>query len=225
MAEIEACAEREMKKRARRRKIKKGFTVAAVALAVLGGLEVVLQMLAAGPVSMEIRLVCAAAAAGIGFIIAKLGGRGGAALLLLVAGVSEAADRTRQYNTNVAGSACPTGTPGVLGDGKIPGLGTSGLYAYNITICPPAGQTFTGTGQLLACVFRYSPGPNKWALSNDFEKEITRSSSGTDGCLTFYDIQLGVWDGDLVHIISDPANPVALSSGTAMSVYLEGQLR
>jgi len=203
-----------------------------ITLAILGGLEVVFQVIADGALSPTTKLLARALALGIGAVVSGLRGGPPAALILTVAlGLpSHAADRYRSYSVTLASAACPTGTPGVLSDGKEPGLATGGLRAWSVTVCPEATRTFTGTGLLRVCVFRRAPsGPGLWVLSPtfywDFSDDGTGSpitSTSSNRCVTFSDVLLGVNDGDLVHVY--PETTLGVSGGTTVSVYLEGQL-
>jgi hypothetical protein len=200
----------------------------AVAIVLLGGLEVALSVIADGAVSHETKLVARALAFGIGAVVAGLRGGPPVALLFAVALSlpSGAADRYRSYSVTLASSACPTGTPGLMSDAKEPGISTGGLRAWNVTILAPDGETFTGTGLLRVCVFRRSPsGPNLWVPSPTFAWDFSDDGYGnpiTGARATFSDIQLGVNDGDLVYVY--PETTLGVSGGTTVSIYLEGQL-
>lgn len=201
-------------------------------LAILGGLEVVFQVIADGAVSYEWKLLARALAFGIGAVVAGLRGGPPVALLLALALSlpAGAADRYRSYSVTLASAACPTGTPGKLSDGFEPGLATGGLRSWNVTVCPEASRTFTGTGLLRVCVFRRSPsGPNLWALSPTFYWDFSDDGSGnpitstsSNRCVTFSDVLLGVNDGDLVYVY--PETILGVSGGSTISVYMEGQL-
>lgn len=217
------------KPRSRARRALEG---AGVALVLLGGLEVVLSVIAEGAVSPTVQLVARALSVGVGVVVAGLRGSAPAALLLAAAASlpAHAADRYRSYSITLSSSACPTGTPGLLSDGKEPGLALGGLRAWNLTICPASTRTFTGSGLIRVCVFRRSPGgPNTWVLSPTFFWDMSDDGSGTaitstssNPCVTFADTQLGVNDGDLVFVY--PETTLGVSGGTTVSVYLEGQL-
>jgi hypothetical protein len=178
-----------------------------VALAVLGALELGLRIIAEGHPSQEVRV------------------------LLIASGVSEAGDINRSYNVTIASSACPTGAPGLLSDGKAPGMSLAGVVAWNVTVCPEATRTFTGTGGWKVCVYREYPGPQKWATSNMYF-DMTDDGRGNaivtttaNPCHTFYDVEVGVADGDLVYVrptqAGDTEGALGVSAGTAVSVYLE----
>jgi hypothetical protein len=217
------------KPRSRTRRALEG---SAVAITLLVGLEVALSVIADGAVSPVAKLLARALAFGIGAVVAGLRG-GPPVLLLLAVAVSlpaAAADRYRGYTVTLASSACPTGAPGLMSDGKEPGIATGGLRSWNVTICPEATRTFTGTGLLRVCVFRRSPGgPNLWTLSPTFYWDFSDDGSGnpitstsSNRCVTFSDVLLGVNDGDLVYVY--PETTLGVSAGSTVSVYLEGQL-
>jgi hypothetical protein len=205
-----------------------------VTLALLGGLEVALLVIAhaeLGEVSPAAKLIARALSLGVGAVVAGL--RGGGTALLLVAAVSmsaHAADRYRSYSVTLASAACPTGAPGLMSDGKEPGLSVGGLRSWNVTVCPESTRTFTGAGLLRVCVFRRSPGgPNLWTLSPTFYWDFADDGSGnpitstsSNRCVTFSDVLLGVNDGDLVYVY--PETTLGVSAGATVSVYLEGQL-
>jgi hypothetical protein len=215
-----------------RSRLRRAMFGAGLTLAILGGLEVVFHAIADGAVSPTVKLVARALALGVGAVVAGLRDGPPAALLLALAlsVPSQAADRYRAYSVTLASAACPTGTPGLLSDGKEPGLATGGLRAWNVTVCPEATRTFTGTGLLRVCVFRKSPsGPGLWALSPTFYWDFSDDGSGnpitstsSNRCVTFSDVLLGVNDGDLVHVY--PETTLGVSAGATISVYLEGQL-
>lgn len=215
-----------------RSRLRRAVFGAGLTLAILGGLEVAFQVIADGALSYEVKLAARALALGVGAVIAGIRGGPPAAMLLAVALSlpAGAADRHRAYAVTLSSAACPTGTPGVLSDGKEPGLATGGLRAWNVTVCPEATRTFTGTGLLRVCVFRRSPsGPNLWVLSPTFYWDFADDGTGTpitstssNGCVTFSDVLLGVNDGDLVHVY--PETTLGVSAGSTISVYLEGQL-
>lgn len=222
----------EEKQHKRKSKIQKALVGGGVALAVLAGLEVAFRVLADGHPNEAWRLGFLAASMGLGAVAAALRSSSAAVVLLAVgaAGGAEAADAQRQYNVTIASSACPTGTPGLLSDGKEPGLSLDSLRAYNVTVCPANGQTFTGVGGWKACVFRRTPGPNKWALAHQFFLDMeddgrgnTVTSTEDNPCVTFWDVEVGVWDADLVYVY--PTTDLGVSGGTAVSVYLEGSRR
>jgi hypothetical protein len=203
-----------------------------VALAVLGALELGLRIIAEGHPSQEVRMYALAFSVTAGAIVAGLRGATGAVLVLLIAsGVSEAGDINRSYNVTIASSACPTGAPGLLSDGKAPGMSLAGVVAWNVTVCPEATRTFTGTGGWKVCVYREYPGPQKWATSNMYF-DMTDDGRGNaivtttaNPCHTFYDVEVGVADGDLVYVrptqAGDTEGALGVSAGTAVSVYLE----
>jgi hypothetical protein len=215
-----------------RSRLRRAIFGAGLTIAILGGLEVVFQVIADGALSYEVKLVARALALGVGAVIAGI--RGGPPAVLVLAAVlslpAGAADRYRSYSVTLASAACPTGTPGVLSDGKEPGLATGGLRSWNVTVCPESTRTFTGTGLLRVCVFRKSPGgPNLWTLSPTFFWDFTDDGTGnpitstsSNRCVTFSDVLLGVNDGDLVHVY--PETTLGVSAGSTVSVYLEGQL-
>jgi hypothetical protein len=215
-----------------RSRLRRAMFGAGLTLAILGGLEVAFQVIADGALSPTTKLIARALALGAGAVAAGLRGGPPAALLLAVALSlpAGAADRYRSYSVTLASAACPTGTPGVLSDGKEPGLATGGLRSWNVTVCPEATRTFTGTGLLRVCVFRKSPsGPNLWVLSPTFYWDLADDGTGnpitstsSNRCVTFSDVLLGVNDGDLVHVY--PETTLGVSAGTTVSVYLEGQL-
>jgi hypothetical protein len=215
-----------------RSRLRRAMFGAGLTLAILGGLEVVFQAIADGAVSPTVKLVARALALGVGAVVAgRRDGPPAALLLALALSVpSQAADRYRAYSVTLASAACPTGTPGLLSDGKEPGLATGGLRAWNVTIKPVSGQTFTGTGLLRVCVFRRSPsGPNQWVLSPTFYWDFSDDGSGnpitstvSNPGVTFADVLLGVNDGDLVHVY--PETTLGVSGGATVDIYLEGQL-
>lgn len=200
-------------------------------LAILGGMEVAFQVIADGALSPTTKLLARALALGIGAVVSGLRGGPPAALLALALVLpAHAADRYRSYAVTLASAACPTGAPGLLSDAKEPGLATGGLRAWNVTVCPEATRTFTGTGLLRVCVFRRSPGgPGLWVLSPTFFWDFADDGSGnpitstsSNRCVTFSDVLLGVNDGDLVHVY--PETTLGVSGGSTVSIYLEGQL-
>jgi hypothetical protein len=215
-----------------RSRLRRAMYGAGLTLAILGGLEVAFQVIADGAVSPTTKLLARALALGIGAVVAGLRGGPPVALLLALAAAAPAgaADRYRAYSVTLASAACPTGTPGLLSDGKEPGLATGGLRAWNVTIKPVSGQTFTGTGLLRVCVFRRSPsGPNQWVLSPTFYWDFSDDGSGnpitstvSNPGVTFADVLLGVNDGDLVHVY--PETTLGVSGGATVDIYLEGQL-
>jgi hypothetical protein len=202
-----------------------------VTLAVLGALEVGLRVIADGHSNPDVRLMALAFSLTAGALVGGLRGAGALVLLLGIAAASsaQAGDASRQYNVTISTSDCPSGTPGLLYDLKEPGLPLAGLRAWNLTVCPTSGQTFTGVGGWRACVFRRTPGPNQWVGSNlyfDMTDDGTGSPISTTvarPCHTFYDQELGVNDGDLVYVY--PTTTLGVSAGTAVSVYLEGVFR
>jgi hypothetical protein len=204
----------------------------AVAIVLLGGLEVALHTVAQGAVSPEVKLWAQALSLGIGAVVAALRGSGmlgGLMLAVLAWGISSpvnAADRYRSYSVTLASAACPSGAPGLMSDAKEPGLSMGGLRAWNVTILAPPGETFTGTGLLRVCVFRRSPGgPDLWVPSPTFAWDFSDDGFGnpiTGTRATFQDITIGVNDGDLVYVY--PETTLGVSAGTTVSVYLEGQL-
>lgn len=205
---------------------------AMVGVGILVAAEVFFRVIADGHTDPDVRLIAMALSVAAGAFVGFLRGSGALVVLLAVglAGAAEAADRSRQYNVTIATAACPTGTPGQLYDGKIPGLLLSGLRAYNVTVCPQSGHTFTGLGGWRACVYRESPGPLKWALAPLFYVDMTDDGFGSpltstvaNPCLTFWDVELGVNDGDLLYVY--PTTSLGVSGGTAVSVYLEGVMR
>lgn len=203
---------------------------AATTVAVLAALEVALQVIADGHTDPNVRLYALALSAASGVLVGLLRKAGLMLVPLALAvasGPAEAGDAARQYNVTISTSACPTGTPGLLYDLKEPGLTLNGLKAWNLTVCPSSGQTFTGVGGWKACVFRRSPGPNKWALAPLFYQDMeddgrgnALTSTADNPCLTFWDLQVGVNDGDLLYVYPTPN--LGVSGGTAVSVYLEG---
>lgn len=218
-----------------RSRTKRALQGVGVTLALLGGLEVALMVIShaeLGEVSPTLKLLARALSLGIGAVVAGL--RGGAPAVVLLAAAaalpSHAADRYRAYTVTISSAACPTGTPGTLSDAKEPGLATGGLRAWNVTVCPADGETFTGAGLLRVCVFRRSPsGPDKWTLSPTRYFDFADDGTGTaitstvaNPCVTFSDVELKVNDGDLVHVY--PTTTLGVSGGTTVDVYLEGQL-
>lgn len=197
-------------------------------LAILGGMEVAFQVIADGALSPTTKLLARALALGIGAVVSGLRGGPPAALLLALAvGLpAHAADRYRPYTVTLASSACPAGAPGIMSDGKEPGMSLSGLRAWNVTILAPTGQTFTGTGLLRVCVFRRAPGgPNRWVESPTFAWDFSDDGYGnpiTSDSATFSDVLIGVNDGDLVYVY--PETTLGVSGGSTVSIYLEGQL-
>lgn len=217
----------EEKKRHRRKVARRGLEGAAIALLIMGGVEAALQVLADGHPDPMVRVWAVAGAALAGAVLAGLRGPTKVLLLcvVLAAASAQAADRDRQYNVTISTAACPTGTPGQLYDLKTPGIALAGVRAWSVTICPTSGQTFTGVGLLRACVFRATPGPNKWALSPRFYWDMADdgtgspiTSSSSNPCVTFEDVQVGVNAGDLVYVY--PSTDFGVSGGTAISVYL-----
>src|ERR1041384_1148447 len=138
----------EEKKHRRRKMARRGLEGAAIALLVMGGVEAALHVLADGHPDPMVRIWAVAGSALVGAVIAGL--RGAAHVVLLCVGFaaasSQAADRDRQYNVTISTAACPTGTPGQLYDLKTPGIALAGVRAWNVTICPASGQTFTAVG-------------------------------------------------------------------------------
>jgi hypothetical protein len=202
-------------------------------LTILGGLEVVFRTIADGELSPNTKLIARALALGIGAVVVGLrGGAPAAALLLAVAAAlpAHAADRYRSYTVTLASSACPTGAPGIMSDGREPGMAVADLKAWNVTVCPEATRTFTGTGLLRVCAFRRSPsGPDLWVLSPTFYWDFSDDGTGnpitstsSNRCVTFSDVLLGVNDGDLVYV--HPETTLGVSGGSTVSIYLEGQL-
>lgn len=206
---------------------------ALVAVAILGALEVGFRVIAEGHTNPNVRLYALAFSVTAGALVGGLRGAGPLALLLVVglgASSAQAGDRNRQYNVTVASSACPTGTPGLLYDFKPPGIALAGLRSYNVTVCPESGQTFTGTGAWKACVYKEAPGPMKWTLAPLFYLDMTDDGQGNpitstlaNPCVTFWDFEVGVNDGDLVYVY--PTTTMGISGGTVVSVYLEGMLQ
>lgn len=215
-----------------RSRLKRAAYGVGLTLAILGGLEVAFQVIADGAVSPTTKLLARALGLGVGAAVAGLRSGPPAALMLAVvlAMPAGAADRYRSYSVTLASAACPAGTPGVLSDGKEPGIATGGLRAWNVTVCPESTRTFTGTGLLRVCVFRRSPGgPNLWVLSPTFYWDFSDDGTGnpitstsSNRCVTFPDVLLGVNDGDLVHVY--PETSLGVSAGSTIDVYLEGQL-
>lgn len=209
---------------------------AATALILLGALELGLQVIANGHPDPAVKLYALAFSVTAGAIVAGMRGSGGAGLVLLAvtaASSSQGADRSRVYPVTIATAACPTGTPGVLADGKEAGLALAGLRFWSLTVCPATGDTVGGTisgaGKLHACVFRRSPGPNAWTLSPTFYWDMADDGSGTaitstssNRCVTFSDIQLGMSDGDLLYVY--PSADFGVSGATGVKVFLEGVL-
>lgn len=221
----------EEKSHKRKSRAKRALTGAAVTLALLGAMEVGFRVIADGHPDNMVRLMALALSMAAGAFVASL--RGGGSAVLLVVGLSswsaQAGDVNRSYNVTISSSACPTGTPGLLADGKEPGLFLGGLKAWNVTICPTSGETFTGAGLVRVCVFRRSPGPNKWTLSPTFYWDMSDDGTGnaitstvSNPCVTFGDVLLGVNDADLVYAY--PETSLGVSGGTAISVYLKGQI-
>lgn len=201
----------------------------AVALAVLAGLEVMLHVLADGHPDTTVRLLALAGAAGVGAAVAALR-RGGSLAVLLACGLAassaQAADRIRDYEVTVSTSACPTGTPGNWDDLKPPGIALTGLKAWNVRLCPKtAGAYFTGTGGWKACVYR----SGAWTLLPWFYLDMTDDGQGNtvastadNPCVSYWDFELGVNDGDLLFLY--PTTTLGVSSGTQVSVRLRGML-
>lgn len=200
----------------------------AVALAVLAGLEVALQVLADGHPDSMVRLLALAGAAGLGAAVALL--RRGSLVVLLACGLgassAQAADRIRDYDVTISTAACPTGSPGNWTDLKPPGIAISGLKAWNLKLCPKtAGAYFTGTGGWKACVYRSSG----WTLLPWFYLDMTDDGQGNpvtstadNPCVSYWDVELGVNDGDLLFLY--PTTTLGVSSGTLVSVKIRGML-
>lgn len=217
----------EEKKHHRKKLARRGLEGAAIALVLMGGVEAFLQVVADGHTDPQVRLLAVAGAALAGAVISGL--RGQAVVLLavaLAAGSAQAADRIRDYDVTISTSACPTGTPGAWTDLKPPGLAISGLKAWNVKLCPKtAGAYFTGTGGWKACVYR----SGSWTLLPYFFIDMTDDGYGNavtttadNPCLGYWDIQVGVNDGDLLFIYPEGTG---VSSGTQVRVVLRGMFQ
>lgn len=201
---------------------------ALVVVGLLAAVEVGLRIIADAHTDPNIRLYALAISGAAGVLVGVLRGGGAAVALLavsLAAGSAHAADRIRDYDITISTAACPTGAPGAWTDLKTPGLAISGLRAWNMKLCPKtAGAYFTGTGGWRACIYR----SGSWTLAPWFYVDMTDdglgnavTSTADNPCITYWDIEIGVNDGDLLFIYPDG---VGVSSGTQARVVLKGML-
>lgn len=124
-----------------------------------------------------------------------------------------------------ATAACPTGSPGLAPDGIEWGISLSGLRGFKVTVCPATvGQTLTGAGSLLFCVFSTAPwGPGQWALSPEFTKSFSgKTSTVANPCVELGNVETVVGLSD--RVFAYPSSDFGVSSGN-VTVYLVGEAR
>jgi len=146
-----------------------------------------------------------------------------ACLIVLATPALAGAPRYHTYSVAVTGAACPVGAPGVGPDGVEWGISLSGLRGWKATVCPSAGQTFSGSGQILACTYAAPTwGPGAWALSTFAFDLSGKTSTLTHPCLELSQLEVAVALSDRVYLL--PA-AVGVSGGTTLTVYLTGETR
>jgi hypothetical protein len=99
------------------------------------------------------------------------------------------------------------------------GMDLAGVYGARIALCPAAGQTLTGTGNLRA--YLWDPNVGGWMASPDLDLAVAKATTSTNPCRVWPDWITGVRGLGSILYATDS---VGVSGGTTVTVRIIGQV-
>lgn len=129
---------------------------------------------------------------------------------------------TRRYceaqpTTRAKPTTAPTAA-GTLGSG----LSLSGAYGVRVALCPEAGQTLTGTGNLRAVLWDFDSGAaTGWMNSPDADLQVGSATTLANPCRVWLDRQVAVRSNAALMYVADG---VGVSGGNTVTVRLSAQV-
>lgn len=113
--------------------------------------------------------------------------------------------------------AAPTAAPvaGAVGAG----MPLTNVIAARISLCPAAGQTLTGTGNLRA--YLWHPSAATWMRSPDLDLAVGTATTSANPCRVWPDSQTGLRTAGNVLYATDT---IGVSGGTTVTVRIDGQV-
>jgi hypothetical protein len=131
---------------------------------------------------------------------------------LIEADHAQAAPATSSVMVSTTSEALTFGAPTLVTQGMV----LDGITGYRVTVCAASGQTLSGAGALNA--YYWNPVVSAWARVPALDIAVGASSVRCEG---FGDLQTFVARGRVFYA----ATGVTVSSGTTVTVYIEGSQR